>query len=186
MPNEKVKEHLIQAAVRLLTENGSHGKITARQIAAEADVNLAMINYYFKSKDELINTAVGKIIEERALILKEIMAKDITAKQKLIEFFITMSDIMVEYLDITRPTVPFLLLEGEIGLPVTILPLVKECYHNRKTEGECRMAAYQMISFSQLILYRYKDFTKYSGMDIMDKKQREQCIRSMITLFFND
>lgn len=179
MPNEKVKEKLIQATVKLLNQSSNPGKITARQIASEADVNLAMINYYFKSKDELVNRAVSKIIEERADTLKDIMCKDIPAKQKLMEFLITMADIVIEYADITRPSIPYLLLEAEISTPYYILPVIRECYDNKKSETECRIVAYQLISSLQLFLYRSADFYKYTGIDVKDKKQRDQSLHSI-------
>lgn len=186
MPNENVKEQLIQAAVKLLSQSSNPGKITARQIVSEANVNLAMINYYFKSKDELMNTAVERIIEERAQLLKEISHKAIPAKQKLIEFLTAMSDILIEYADITRPTIPYLLLEGNFDTSYYILSVIKECFGLEKSETECRIAAYQIVSFFQLVFYRYDEFSKYTGKDITNKKQRDELIQSEVNLLISD
>lgn len=182
MPNDNVKEQLMKATIKLLTESKSPGRITVRQIASEAEVNLAMINYYFHSKDELIYAAVSKIIEERNNTLKDITVKNIPPKQKLMEYLITMSDIVFEYSDITKPSIPYLLLEGDIEVPYYILPLIKECYNNKKTETECRLAAYQLISTLQLAFYRSDHFLKYSGIDIMNQNQRNQSLQTMVDL----
>lgn len=186
MPNESVKEQLIQAAIKLLTESKDPGKITARQIVCEAKVNLAMINYYFNSKDELINLAVGKIIEKRADSLKEINRKAIPAKQKLVEFITTMSDILIEYAEITRPTIPYLLLEGNLDTSYFILPVIRECFDNKKTEAECRIIAYQMVSFLQLAFYRLDEFAKYTGKDIMEKEERDDLIQTTVNQLIGD
>ncbi|MGO0862351.1 TetR/AcrR family transcriptional regulator, partial [Clostridioides difficile] len=58
MKIDSKKEQLINATVQLLTSNKDISSITAREIIAKANVNLAMINYYFKSKEALINTAI--------------------------------------------------------------------------------------------------------------------------------
>ena len=186
MQLDDVKDSLIQATIQLLTKNKNSGKITARQIANEAGVNLAMINYYFSSKDALVNLAVSKIMEERADELKVIRSSNIPPKQRLKEFLITMSDITIDYAELTKPTVPYVLLEGEIELPYYILPMVKECFGDKRTETECRIIAYQLISFSQLIFYRSIDFLKYTGVDINDKEQRDALFQSMLDLFLND
>lgn len=186
MQIENVKELLIQATMKLLKESENPVKITARQIAREADANLAMINYYFSSKDALVNTAVSKLMADRADELKEIINSDIPPKQRLKEFLVTMSDITSDYSDITKPTIPYLLLEGEIELPYYILPMIKECCGDKRSEAECRIIAYQLISFTQLIFYRSDDFLKYTGIDINDKKQRDTMFQGILDIFIND
>jgi len=47
MQSDNAKDLLIQATMKLLSESKNPNKVTARQIANEADANLSMINYYF-------------------------------------------------------------------------------------------------------------------------------------------
>jgi TetR/AcrR family transcriptional regulator, regulator of cefoperazone and chloramphenicol sensitivity len=110
----------------------------------------------------------------------------ITPRQRLKEFLITMSDMTMDYAVLTKPTVPYVLLEGEIELPYDILPMVKECFGDKRSETECRIIAYQLISFSQLIFYRSIDFLKYTGVDINDKEQRDALFQTILDLFLND
>lgn len=186
MPNDNVKDQLIQAAMKLLSENKSASNITARQIVSEANANLAMINYYFGSKDALVSSAVGKLMADRANELKDIRDSQIPAKQKLMEFLTTMSDITIDFAELTKPTVPYLLLEGEIDLPYFILPMIKKCCGDRRSETECRIIAYQIITFSQLVFYRSDDFLKLTGIDISDKKQRDDLFQTVIDIFFGN
>ncbi len=186
MQTDNVKEQLLNATIKLLNESSDAGKITARQIAAESGANLAMINYYFTSKDALISAAVDKIIANRAVLLEEIKEKDIPAKQKLIEFLTKMSDITVEYSQYTKTTVPYVLLEKEIEEPYHILPIIKECYENNLTELECRIIAYQLITFSQIAFYRSDNFKKYSGIDPMKAADRKTLFHTIVDMLIKN
>ena len=47
--------------MQLIDEEGFEG-ITIRKVAKRANVNVALINYYFGSKDKLLNAAVKNIL----------------------------------------------------------------------------------------------------------------------------
>lgn len=51
------KEHIMNAAIELFAEKGFEGS-SIRDLAARADVNVAMVNYYFGSKDKLFEAIV--------------------------------------------------------------------------------------------------------------------------------
>jgi AcrR family transcriptional regulator len=53
MPSDQTRSAILTAAERLYAERG-FGEVTLRDIVAEANVNLAAVNYHFGSKDELI------------------------------------------------------------------------------------------------------------------------------------
>jgi AcrR family transcriptional regulator len=55
------KEHIINTAIELFAEKGFEGS-SIRDLAARAGVNVAMVNYYFGSKDKLFEA----IVEHRA------------------------------------------------------------------------------------------------------------------------
>jgi len=56
------KEQILDAALRLVALHNSFD-ITIRQIAAEAGVNVAAINYYFKSKKEMMREMEALFME---------------------------------------------------------------------------------------------------------------------------
>lgn len=181
-----VKEQLIKATMKLLAESRNANRITARQIAAKAGVNLAMINYYFSSKDALIDAAVDKLIASRAVELEDVRGKNIPPKQKLTEFLLKISDITVEYSQYTKSTIPYVLLEKEIEEPYHILPMVKECCGDKRSEAECRIIAYQLTTFSQIVFFRSDDFMKYSGFDIMKTEDRKTLFNTVIDMFIQN
>ena len=53
MPSDQTRTAILAAAERLYADRG-FGDVTLRDIVAEANVNLASVNYHFGSKDELI------------------------------------------------------------------------------------------------------------------------------------
>src|ERR1700712_2485826 len=55
------KTHIINHAIDLFAEKGFEGT-SIRDLATRADVNVAMVNYYFGSKEKLFES----IVEERA------------------------------------------------------------------------------------------------------------------------
>lgn len=60
---EAVKERIITSTTELIVQNNGEVKnITARMIAQRAGVGLGLINYHFKSKDNLITECVQRII----------------------------------------------------------------------------------------------------------------------------
>jgi len=63
------KETIIESALKLFSTKGFEGT-SVREIAADADVNVAMINYYFGSKESLFES----VVEYRASFLKGLFA----------------------------------------------------------------------------------------------------------------
>jgi len=65
MKQPKVKEKIIETTIRLIKENeGDLSNISTRVIAKEANVANGLMNYHFKTKEELITIAVQRIISE--------------------------------------------------------------------------------------------------------------------------
>lgn len=186
MTTDDVKERLVQATMRLLEGRGTPRGVTARQIAHEADANLAMINYYFDSKDALVNTAVDRLMADRALTLRRVGDERVPPRERLEEFLTTLSDLASDYAELTRPTIPYVLLEKRIELPDQILPMLRECCANTRSEAECRIIAYQLISFTQLVLYRPTDFLAYAGIDVTVRAERHGLIRTLLSLSLGD
>ena len=60
------KDHIIKKAVELIAEKGFEGS-SIRALAAKAEVNIAMVNYYFGSKEKLFEA----LVEKRALFMSQ-------------------------------------------------------------------------------------------------------------------
>ncbi|WKK93627.1 TetR/AcrR family transcriptional regulator [Clostridioides difficile] len=89
MKADSTKEQLINATIQLLSSHRDVSSITAREIVAKANVNLAMINYYFKSKEELINISIKKFLKRHMDEYKATHdTKNLAPKQQLREILI--------------------------------------------------------------------------------------------------
>lgn len=64
------KQTILDSALNLFITKGFEGT-SVREIAAEAGVNVAMINYYFGSKEKLFES----IVEERASVLQTVFTE---------------------------------------------------------------------------------------------------------------
>lgn len=71
------KEKLLEAGMRLIT---GRSPLTSRALAAEAQVNHAMINYHFGGLGELLDLLIDRCIEElRLMMLPELEKMEIAA-----------------------------------------------------------------------------------------------------------
>src|SRR5258705_8544612 len=76
MPSDHTRSAILAAAERLYADRG-FGDVTLRDIVAEANVNLAAVNYHFGSKDELIaDLYVTRSIQTNRERLNELKAAE--------------------------------------------------------------------------------------------------------------
>ncbi|MBY9080300.1 TetR/AcrR family transcriptional regulator [Paenibacillus sp. HN-1] len=175
------KDQLIAATRQLLLSAEAPEKITARQISQTANVNLAMINYCFGSKDELLKTVIDEIIASE---FKQFTAADHSQspKEELKKLLYHMCEVTIKYESITRLTVPYVLLNAPIEIPVDVLPYIREHFKGTRDEKFCKVIAYEMVSFLQVIFYRAKDFYKYAGVDIYKEAELRELIDNQLNL----
>ena len=77
------KEQILNAAIQLFAEKGFEGS-SIRDIASSADVNIAMINYYFGSKEKLFEALVQTKASNTRIVLDEIANdKTISSLEKI-------------------------------------------------------------------------------------------------------
>ena len=76
------REILMRSAIKLFAENGFDA-VTTRDIANDAGVNLALISYYFKSKDGLIDAIIEERIPVFGAKLRSIQNLNINSFEKL-------------------------------------------------------------------------------------------------------
>ena len=85
------REHIMNTAVSLFAVNGFEGT-SVRDIAAAADVNLAMINYYFGSKEKLFESIVEYNVSYTRNMLDEVSSNTLLSSiqkiEKVIEIYV--------------------------------------------------------------------------------------------------
>ena len=64
--NQKnTQDKILHAATKVFAEHG-YKDATTRMICSEARVNVALVNYYFRSKSELYKAVIGALFEDVA------------------------------------------------------------------------------------------------------------------------
>jgi len=89
------KEKILDVTLRIIKSEG-FDQITIRRIAKEAKVNIAMINYYFGSKDNLISQAVGLILQDARKSFDYLYLEELTPKERLKQFLFHYAQVAME------------------------------------------------------------------------------------------
>ena len=75
LPPGVARQTLLQSAIRLLNERGT-GNVSLNDVAREAELNPALVTYYFGTKDNLFQAVVEQVIGEwRAEVIASVPEK---------------------------------------------------------------------------------------------------------------
>lgn len=103
--SENTEEKIRQVAKRLFTERGFAGT-KIRDVAEEAGVNIALMNYYFRSKEKLYETILAENLTEYAdAIFEKLNATDLSLEERLRIYVSQLIDHLKE-----TPDLPFFIL----------------------------------------------------------------------------
>ncbi len=81
------KEHIINVAIELFSTKGFEGT-SIRELAAKAGVNIAMVNYYFGSKDKLFEALIENKVAYMKGKLEELVANKSLSEIEKIDIII--------------------------------------------------------------------------------------------------
>jgi AcrR family transcriptional regulator len=178
------REQILGATVKLLADAKDPSSITVRDIAAAAGVQLAMINYYFRSKDELMYQAVNILRNRLAGDWLSVKGKEMNAYTRFREMLIALCGMSVKYSKYMRFTVEYELTKAEISAPQYTIPLIREICGDTRSETSIRITAYEIISTLQLIFFRAKDISKYLGFDVLEHDRMAEIIDTILANHF--
>lgn len=181
MNEQDAKQSIINAAKSILNELNDVEKITVRQIAERAGVGTGLINYHFKSKDNLLSIAIGDIMSDtiagftRGNIHKDL---DPIAKLKVMmkELYVLAgkNEKLIRFL-LTRE-----IMNGNMQTPLTLVPFLKEIFGNSKDNMQLRIIALQILCPVQVTAINPAEFHLYSGIDLNKEIQRSEFIDVLI------
>lgn len=90
------KKNILNATLELIKTEGAD-QVTLRKITAAANVNLALVNYYFGSKDKLINEALKMLLtsfQDNFAVLDD---TTLNPKDRLKAFMLQYVDYILQY-----------------------------------------------------------------------------------------
>ncbi|MFM7668038.1 MAG: TetR/AcrR family transcriptional regulator [Bacteroidota bacterium] len=83
MPKDSHSEEKIKAAAkRVFVQKGFSG-CTSREIAKEAGTNVALVNYYFRSKSQLFLLIYQSVTEDFLLSMVDVFSADLSLEEKV-------------------------------------------------------------------------------------------------------
>lgn len=95
------KENILNTTLELITTEGLEN-VTLRKIAASANVNLALINYHFGSKDKLVNEALKRLIASLKKLFIILDDFSMPPKERLKTFMIQHATSVLQYPALVR------------------------------------------------------------------------------------
>jgi len=116
----KAEDKIIQAARKLFTQKG-YSAIKTRDIAQEAGVNLALLNYYFRSKEKLFEIIMKENFEKFMKVISEVVDNEKTTVKQKIEMLVA------NYID---------MLSGNPDMPLFVLSHGKQDPQRMKMQAK--------------------------------------------------
>lgn len=95
------EEKIKTAAQRVFLSKGFSG-CTSREIAKEAGINVALLNYYFKSKGELYRLVCCSVMEDFLDSLVHVFGQELSLEQQVRIFIEREYDLILKHPEITQ------------------------------------------------------------------------------------
>jgi AcrR family transcriptional regulator len=171
---------ILQAAIELLGER-SEEAITVRDLAARAGVAVGAVNYYFRSKENLLHEAVVSAMRDVAEgWLERTSAPEPDPIERLQRLIKETGRVAADHPALARISIRHDLLAGSLETPRLLLPLLGEIFGRRADELTLRLVAFALIAATQVAFLRADVFGAYTGLDVFDDAQRDDCIDRLV------
>ena len=181
LSRNNAKDDILNTVINILDEKEDIDKITTREIARRANVNCALINYYFNSKQELVRQAVElcmqKIIDD---VYQKSINEKISAVDKLILMIKQISEFSAHNYYLSKLAIEHEMLLGNINTSKIIIPILNEIYDNQKNEYELKLISLQVLTPIQVLFLNHEKYIKYLFIDLNEKQRRNQILEKLV------
>jgi TetR/AcrR family transcriptional regulator len=93
--NKNTEQKIFDAATELFLEKGVD-RTSVRDIAAKAGINLALMNYYFRSKENLFDAIFTNLVKKNTKELVKILDSDLELSDKIRQYVTSYIDILLK------------------------------------------------------------------------------------------
>lgn len=139
------EEKILHAAMNVFVKKGRYGA-KMQEIADEANINKAMLHYYFRSKDKLYVKVFEGLFRKIFGSLHVVFKKDISFREKLTAFVDQYTDLIAQNSHIPlfimrelsegaeeiKPVMKELLAQEDINLPFTFIQSINDAIQKRE------------------------------------------------------
>jgi AcrR family transcriptional regulator len=184
--DQSARAQLLKVTTELLLTHVPE-EITVRQIAAQAGVNAAAVNYYFHSKEQLIDeavlTATATAFGQGLAVLTN---KAVKPRERLVGFFEGYAKGLVEFKGITRTAFRSFLLRPQGSdhytaflkrLLEATVEVFRELGQRPETAGKKALVLYSGVAFPFLAL---RALQSMSAVDYADAAARREYVRFLV------
>jgi len=188
--SDKTKEKILQTTLQIISTEGIKG-ITIRKIAKISGVNVASINYHFKSKENLITESLKLFGKKMETIITELDTLPLSPKEKLKHFLLSFSDSQIKYPGFMQSQIerishgkemtPKAVENTKLGRKI-LLKLLK-AITKEESEEKLSIILFQLMSGIIFPIFYGKYVEEIYGFDFLDGKTRERFIMLAIEKF---
>lgn len=178
--DKDARQRIIEVTLRILEEVDDIDKITVRQIAERAEVGVGLINYHFKTKDNLLSIAIGDTMSNIITELSDYSVYTLDSVENLKNLLKRLCDIGMHYDKVLPFIVNQCIINGNMQAQLAIIPILRNIFGDEKDEMSLRTIALQIILPIQMAALSPESFQLYSGTNIKVKHQRDNFIDILI------
>ena len=178
---EAKKREIVMKTIELIQL--SEGKeITTRRIAEHADINPAMVNYYFGSKDNLLKAALSTINKDNPL---DASVSPEGTRKAMFDHLLGMCETSLQYskLGMERDAVS---LAGDAMETSSRILEMKKLYDGKTSSCQEKNSVLRAVSFLLVSTADPEGFVEYSGIDVRIKNQLKVLISEQLDILLGE
>jgi AcrR family transcriptional regulator len=167
MNNKGAKEKILEVVEQLLLDHKDLSKVTNREIASLANVNSALINYYYQSKENLVRLAADKCMSDIGATLfcqEDSSTPSDRIKNMLKKFY----KLCFQNPSLAEIKISSELKHGSVYTSQMLLPIFREHFGEMKSDMALRLLTFQLLFPLQNFFLNKEQFTTYFGCDLDD------------------
>lgn len=185
---QQTKSKLLNSTIKLMEQADNPLSVTSREIAREAGCNLAMINYCFGSREDLIYCVFQKLYRGylESQDVQSLQEECSTPKDFLKKIYYQGAKFMMENYNFAQALGGYFLLKRDLSQESFSYKYVYEHYQGKKSEDDCKLIAYELSVMMHIIICRKEDVKAYFGIDINNDDDLRRLIDMRVDLLLGD
>jgi TetR/AcrR family transcriptional regulator len=188
---------LLAAAKKLFARQGYDG-VSVKEIAGEANLNVSLVSYYFKGKENLYHECLTKVGESKLTLAERVLRVPKSKQEFQIRLKLFLEEVMVSFLN-DPESMRIAFRESDLNNPISIqvfretyvkiVQIIVNFIKNGQVHGFVKESIDPMILSGILMsaVGRMVQFdhicSKVFGHTLQDSKHREKVIDHFLSLF---
>ncbi|HNN98130.1 TetR/AcrR family transcriptional regulator [Haliangium sp. UPWRP_2] len=186
------REQIIAVTLQAIQKEGL-AALTIRQIAEQAGVNVAAVNYHFGSKDALVNEVLVELTAGLRHAFAGLSEEEVSARERLRRFLDEFSTVLLRYPEVYRQAIGGGLLGGDgqsqyLGfLRAEGLQVLKRLVREVSGETQERRLMLRIIQAISGLVYPLlvgPQLTQATGLTLSDERVRREhvalCLQNLV------